>query len=172
MAGMRVLEHRAALVGSCLVMLLVACGGGEAGLADDAGHPDVSPDSGSGGLGATCDILTDAGPSQSVFNAEALECPSHICIKPSIKPGATGPSDTTALCATLCAQDSDCVGQTRDPSNPLDTRCQSGFACTILYVKGALCCKRFCTCKDFLGSNASQIPIACQGDAGATCNQS
>jgi hypothetical protein len=171
MAGMRVLEHRAALVGSCFVMLLVACGGGEAGLAVDAGLSDVSPDSGAGGLGATCDILIDAGTTQAFFNTESLDCPSRICMKPSIKPGATGPSDTTAVCSAPCEQDSDCVGQTRDFSNPLDTRCQSGFTCTIQFVKGKLCCKRFCTCKDFLGPNAPQTPVACQGEAAATCNQ-
>ena len=40
-----------------------------------------NPDTGPGGAGATCDILTDAGPSQCVYNSQALECPSRLCIR-------------------------------------------------------------------------------------------
>jgi hypothetical protein len=39
-------------------------------------------------IGRPCDVLTDAGNSQGVFNTEALECPSRICLKPVVQSGA------------------------------------------------------------------------------------
>lgn len=65
----------------------------------------------------------------------------------------------------------DCAGETRDPANPRDTRCQTGFACGIPFVKGPICCMHFCLCKDFLGSAGATTPTACLGDAGLTCNE-
>ena len=35
-------------------------------------------------IGRPCDVLTDASAKQAVFNAEALECPSRICLKPVV----------------------------------------------------------------------------------------
>ena len=161
-----------------LGLFLTACaGGGEFSVGDDATSAEVELpvvrnfDTGPGGLVATCDILTDAGPSQGVYNSQALECPSRICMKPVVQQGAAGPTNTTAFCSATCTQDSDCAGELRDPANPLDTRCQTGFACAIPFVKGQMCCMRLCMCKDFLGSAGLSTPIACQGDAGLTCNQ-
>ena len=123
------------------------------------------------GMGSSCDVLIDAGPKQGVYNSEALECTSRVCVKPVVQADAIGPADTTAFCTAECTQDSDCKGQLRDSTNPSDTRCQNGFACGVLFAKGSACCKKFCICKDFLAATGPQIPYACVGDAGATCSQ-
>ena len=123
-------------------------------------------------IGRPCDVLTDAGPAQGVFNAEALECPSRICLKPVVQQGASGSVDTTAYCSASCSQDSDCdPNQLRDPTNPLDKRCQKGFTCGIAFVKGKICCQKLCLCKDFLGPGGAPTPIACQSGGAATCSQ-
>ncbi len=125
-------------------------------------------------IGRPCDVLTpDAGPAQGVYNSEALECPSRICLKPVVQPGAsTFDPPTTAYCSASCSSDSDCDGQTRDRSNPRDSRCQTGFSCGIAFVKGNICCQKLCLCKDFLNPSVGDpVPVACQGSAAATCNQ-
>jgi hypothetical protein len=120
-------------------------------------------------IGRPCDVLTDAGPAQGVYNAEALECPSRICLKPVVQQGATW-ADTEAYCSASCSQDSDCDGQLRDPTNGLDKRCRKGFVCGIAFVKGKICCQKLCLCKDFLAPSGAPTPIACQGAGAATCN--
>ncbi len=125
-------------------------------------------------IGRHCDVLVpDAGPAQGVYNSEALECPSRICLKPVVQQGAPSVDPpTSAYCSASCSQDSDCDGQTRDTNNPLDTRCKLGFSCGIAFVKGNICCQKLCLCKDFLNpSIGAPTPIACQGAAAATCNQ-
>jgi hypothetical protein len=123
-------------------------------------------------IGRPCDVLTDAGPAQGVFNAEALECPSRICLKPVVQQGASGAADTGPYCSASCSQDSDCEpNQLRDQANGLDKRCIKGFTCGIAFVKGKICCQKLCLCKDFLGPTGAPTPIACQGGAAASCNQ-
>jgi len=165
-------------LGLSFAACFLACGGGGELAVDDAATPGDdapvivrNPDTGPGGVGATCDPLAIVGPGQSIYNAESLECPSRICLKPAVQPGASATTETSAFCSATCAQDSDCAGQIRDSSNPLDTRCQTGFACGIAFVKGKLCCQGLCLCKDFIGSAGLPTPIACQGDAALTCNQ-
>jgi hypothetical protein len=125
-------------------------------------------------IGRPCDILTDAGAAQAVFNAEALECPSRICLKPVVD--TTGinkmPSPTTtAYCSASCSQDSDCSdGLTRNTKDALDRRCLNGFVCGMAFVKGKICCQKLCLCSDFLSEKGAQIPIACTGGNAATCN--
>ncbi len=122
-------------------------------------------------IGRTCDVLTAATPSQGVFNAEALECPSRICLKPVVQTGASGAVDTEPFCSASCSQDSDCeTDQKRNPDNPRDKRCQSGFTCGIPFVKGRICCQKLCVCKDFINQQTGMpVPIACQGGEAATC---
>ena len=164
-----------ARVGLVFLLTAISCGSSftnsDATAPDDAIDADADADADTPNVGATCDILTDAGPSQGVYNAEALECASRVCVKPIVQPGATGSFGTTAFCTTPCNQDSDCDGQTRDPTNPRDSRCATSFACGILFVKGRLCCQKLCICWDFLGPSGPATPVACQGDAAASCVQ-
>jgi hypothetical protein len=120
-------------------------------------------------IGRPCDVLTDAGPVQGVYNSEALECPSRICLKPVVQQGASGSVDTGPYCSASCSQDTDCEGQLRDKTNANDKRCRQGFTCGIAFVKGKICCQKLCLCKDFLGTQGAQTPIACQGNGAATC---
>jgi hypothetical protein len=64
-------------------------------------------------IGRPCDVLTEAGPAQGVYNSEALECPSRICLKPVVQQGASSSVDTGPYCSASCSQDSDCEGQLR-----------------------------------------------------------
>jgi hypothetical protein len=123
------------------------------------------------GIGRSCDVLTDASALQGVFNSEALECPSRICIKPVLDPNKAEQSPpTSAYCSASCSQDSDCDdGQIRDKSNANDRRCASGFVCGIPFVKGRLCCQKLCLCKDFLSSAGAVTPNGCKDGADLTC---
>jgi hypothetical protein len=113
------------------------------------------------GIGRPCDIMTDAAQKQGVFNSEALECPSRICLKPVQDKQPQDPP-TGAYCSASCTQDSDCSdAQARDSTNPADKRCKSGFACGIPFVKGRLCCQKLCLCRDF---SDPQTPNGCLTD--------
>jgi hypothetical protein len=122
-------------------------------------------------IGRPCDVFTGdaglAGP-QAVYNNQALECPSRICIKPAAAQSAS--PTTTALCSAPCSQDSDCDGQTKDPTNKNDNRCGSGFACAIPFITGPICCQKLCVCKDFYLGSSITTPPACQGSAAASCH--
>ena len=120
-------------------------------------------------IGRACDVLSDAGPAQGVYNSEALECPSRICLKPVVQQGASGTIDTGPYCSAGCSQDSDCDGEVRDPTDSLDKRCRGGFSCGIAFVRGRICCQKLCLCKDFLGPQGATTPIACQGNGATTC---
>jgi hypothetical protein len=124
------------------------------------------------GIGRPCDIWTDAAPSQGVFNSEALECPSRICLKPVDESNNPPDPATGPYCSASCSQDSDCNdGQTRDTTVSTDRRCKSGFTCGIPFVKGRLCCQKLCLCRDFLGTSSPQTPPGCITDEDKrTCN--
>jgi hypothetical protein len=110
------------------------------------------------GIGRPCDVGADAGQSQAVYNNQALECPSRVCLKPvnqSTKLQNTGP-----YCSAYCSKDSDCDGQQRDNAEATDLRCKGGYACGVPFVVGPLCCQKLCLCKDFLGSGV-QTPQTC-----------
>jgi hypothetical protein len=131
-------------------------------------------------IGRSCDVLTDAAPAEGVYNSEALDCPSRICMKPVDQNAVPLDPATTAYCSAGCSQDSDCNGEVRAtpcPGNTVcpssgqcsngasclpDTRCLKGFTCGIPYVKGKLCCQKVCICKDFIPSYSS--PKACDPD--------
>ncbi|HEX7506327.1 MAG TPA: hypothetical protein VF550_06110, partial [Polyangia bacterium] len=116
-------------------------------------------------IGRLCDIRTTAGPSQAVYNASASACPSNLCLKPTVQTGAMiVEPQTQATCSGECIFDSDCDGELRDPTNPLDQRCAQGFACAQPFTQGPLSCKRLCMCKDFMNPSVGALtPIACQG---------
>jgi hypothetical protein len=117
--------------------------------------PDASV--GSLGIGGPCDLLADAEANQAVLNDQALECPSRICLKPVDQVGGV---DTAPLCSSECSQDTDCLGQTRDPSSPSDRRCKGGFVCGVAFSIGPLCCRKYCLCSDFL-ARPPQTPSSC-----------
>jgi hypothetical protein len=108
--------------------------------------PDASTGAGRNGVGGPCDLLANAGPNDAVYNNQALECPSRICIKPR---DSVGGVDTAPFCSAECSQNGDCLGQIRDPSSPSDRRCKSGFVCGAAFNVGPLCCKNLCLCNDF-----------------------
>jgi hypothetical protein len=64
-------------------------------------------------------------------------------------------------------RDGDCngSGEVRDPNDPADTRCATGFACAMPFVVGPLACRKLCVCKDYVPPTGLGIPtpIACQG---------
>jgi hypothetical protein len=121
-------------------------------------------------IGRACDIRASAGPSQAVYNASASECPSNLCLKPTVQANAMMVEpQTQATCSTECIFDSDCDGELRDPTNPLDQRCAQGFACSIPFTQGPLSCKKLCMCKDFLNVSVGALtPIPCAGTTSST----
>ena len=130
-------------------------------------------------IGRTCDITFDASPLsalQAGYSVQSRDCPSGICAKPAVQPGVSSDLNTGAYCTVRCNSDNDCNGQTRDFSNPNDTRCMKGFTCAIPFGAdksgdGKLCCAKLCLCRDFfLPSVGPVIPDVCQADAGATCS--
>jgi hypothetical protein len=154
-------------------LLLPACGSNPG---VDAGDPDATANKNSGvdllggGLGTPCDSPTpNAGPSDNIYDAQSLQCRSLLCVKPAVQPGVSETVSTTFYCTEQCVQDSDCVGQTRDPNDPLDTRCQAGFVCGIAFDIGPICCKKLCICKDFIAPSGLQTPASCMGDASVSC---
>jgi len=120
---------------------------------------------GSSGVGLPCDLGVQAGPTQSVYNNQALECPSRLCLKPVDRVGGV---NTGALCSAVCSTDSDCIGSTRDASDPSDRRCAGGYACAVAFVVGPLCCQKLCLCTDFL-AGPLQTPSVCNPDGGMIC---
>jgi hypothetical protein len=168
-----VIRQQRILVSWLVLAALAGCDNGSAlvdrqgsGHLDDAGAWVVD------NVGASCDVLTDAGANEGVYNLEALQCTSRICIKPVDYVGGV---DTTAFCTATCAQDSDCVGLLRGDPKPdaqIDPRartCVSGYACGIPFTKGSFCCRKLCVCKDFYGDEIP-TPAACAADtAAANC---
>jgi hypothetical protein len=121
------------------------------------------------GVGGSCDIQVDAGASQGVYRTHASECASGLCLKP-IAASSVGSVDTTAFCTAECSTDDDCAGGlNRDPKNPNDKTCKSGYTCGISFVKGALCCKKLCVCKDFTGG-AIATPTSCLNQNDVLCD--
>jgi len=112
------------------------------------------------GIGRPCDVMATAGQEQAVYNDQALECPSRICLKPLKEEAKKADVDTEAYCSATCSKDSDCDGQKRDNGDLADKRCKGGYACGVAFVVGPLCCKKLCLCKDFL-FGAVTIPLQC-----------
>jgi hypothetical protein len=141
-----------ALIRASLSMLLglaaltnMACGSNDLGEANQIGLP--------------CNLMADAGPMQAVYNAQASECPSGICLKPALN--NMQDQETGAYCSAICSRDSDCDGQLRNGNDPNDKRCVSGYACGVAFVVGPLCCKKVCLCKDFLSDRGVTVPLTC-----------
>jgi hypothetical protein len=151
-----------------IVLLIASCSGGSAVNDATPGNGPIDAGFGPSNVGAPCDLLADGGVGQAGYSGAAVECPTGMCLRPTVQPGAVDLS-TTAFCTALCNQDSDCVGQRRDPADPLDTRCVTGFVCGVLFARGPICCQRVCLCRDFVGPSGLSTPIACQGDSASGC---
>ena len=121
------------------------------------------------GIGHPCDLQTSAGQNQGAYRSNAEECPTQLCLKPVVQQGASSAADTGPTCSGECGSDDDCHGELGNPADPTDTRCATGFTCGMPFVKGPLCCKKLCVCKDFVGPSGLPIPIACQGEGAMTC---
>lgn len=162
-------------------IVLVLAATAAAGCPNDSLAPETSPDSstadtaGSLGVGTPCDVLAvNPGPTQAIFNNQALECPSRICLKPLRAESLTADIDTGPYCSAICSKDSDCDGQRRDGNDPADKHCQKGYACGVAFVVGPLCCKKLCLCKDFLATGGLQTPLTCdpkQNNGGTACQE-
>ena len=146
-----------AVAGLALLLSLAGCGSKGSAFADRF----------LAGVGRPCDLTVDAGSNQAVYNASSGDCPKHLCLKPQVQQGAAGSVDTGPTCSAECSQDSDCGGELRDPTNPVDHRCTRGFACGIPMVVGPLSCKKLCVCKDFLGPSGLPTPAACLSGTGS-----
>jgi hypothetical protein len=72
-----------------------------------------------------------------------------------------GDGGAMQVCYPACSAPEDCATL----AIPGD-RCETGYTCMIAFVKGPLACIPFCNCKDLLGSNPPQVPIACLTDGG------
>jgi hypothetical protein len=126
------------------------------------------------GIGRTCDVLVPTPKdNQGVYNSQALECPSRICLKPVKDPKSKALEPKTGpFCSASCNQDSDCdPWQKRDESNKDDQHCLSGFTCGIAFIVGPLCCQKLCICKDFVPETGLTTPVACEGTGAETCSQ-
>jgi hypothetical protein len=122
------------------------------------------------GLGRSCSLNFDAGPTQGAYTWQAADCPSHICNRPAVQAGLVASDvDTGPYCTVTCNSDSDCGGETRNFNNPSDKRCKTGYVCAIPYDRDKLCCQKLCLCRDFfVVSTGPATPAACQNGA-ASC---
>jgi hypothetical protein len=114
-------------------------------------------------LGRPCTLGFDAGPVQAVYNSQAPECSSSLCLKTVLNSSID--YETGPYCTTTCSDDSDCHGQKRDGNDPNDHRCASGYVCAVAFVVGPLCCQKLCICKDFLSPRGVVTPPNCESGA-------
>lgn len=122
-------------------------------------------------LGRPCDLSVQAAQAQGAYNLSAPDCPSRICIKPVPQADVVAGLDTGPYCSIQCTSDSDCNGQIRDTSNPLDKRCAKGYACGIPFGEGAACCLKLCVCRDFIGAEGLVTPDACLTSSNPSCQK-
>jgi len=112
-------------------------------------------------IGRTCKTLAvGTTDTQAVFNNEALECPTRLCVKPAYQQGVAQ-TETAPFCTAECSKNSDCDdAETRDKSNAADKRCTKSFVCATPFEVGPLACKKMCVCGDFVDiSKSSKIPV-------------
>jgi len=106
------------------------------------------------GLGNVCIIegAAAAPPTSTLVGVDVMSCASSVCIRPALQLTTnTGP-----LCTQGCDTDADCLGgQLRDPNDPQDLRCHTGFSCEMPVPKLSgvpLSCQKVCVCRDFRGN--------------------
>jgi hypothetical protein len=113
-------------------------------------------------IGRKCDLDTDDAGStgtttSATINAQAVECPTRICLQPANEKSAMA----GGLCTAGCSSDDDCAdGQT----SAADGYCHSGFSCLVATTVGNFCCQRLCVCRDFVDTslaNYNKTPPVC-----------
>jgi hypothetical protein len=121
-------------------------------------------------IGRPCNVQYDGGTQQAVYNGQALECPTRLCLKPARDQGVASVVDTVPYCTAECSKDSECDGETRNTDNGRDKRCNKGFVCGVAFETGPLCCKKICLCKDFLNiaSSGFKSPASCDKSRGVS----
>jgi hypothetical protein len=131
-----------------LVLLLAAC----------SGEP----------VGRICDLgAFEPAVGQTIVASPSLDCTTRTCLKvpndnPQPPEGSRYPEGSNGLCTAECSSDDDCERVTESP-------CVSGFTCAVAVTVGPFCCKKFCTCKDYL-DGASLDRAACDPENPAnTC---
>lgn len=152
--GLAPAAKKSSTLGALVVAVLGACG--------NLSCEDLA-------VGRPCEVLAnDAGPQLAVYNGQALECPSRICLRPSKEPAVAKTVDTGPSCTAECSKDKDCEdGLTRGKTNPAG--CKSKWVCGIAFEVGPLCCKKLCMCQDFL-PGPPQTPASCNAKSGvASC---
>jgi len=121
---------------------------------------DLNAGGGMGGMGGST-----TGGTTATINAQALECPSRICLQPVIETG----TNTTSLCTADCSSDDDCSDGESRGSGTGDLRCQKGFKCIVPVTVGDFCCRRMCVCKDFLADPNAPFTNPSECDAPSAC---
>ena len=168
------MQTRAYVLPMLLIFFVPACPGTDNVVgALDPNIPDATDTGGApsavslDNFGAPCSVAGSL--RQAVYNDQAPECSSGLCVKPlatwDVENVDTGPS-----CTRICQSDDDCSGaQARDPANPSDKACMTGYTCGVAFVVGSLCCKKLCLCKDFLGGRVGTNPLTCADDPVPAC---
>jgi len=111
------------------------------------------------GLGNECIIegAAAAPPTSTLVGVDVMSCSSSLCIRPA----QLRTTNTAPLCTQGCDTDLDCQGgQLRDPSDPQDRRCLSGFSCEVPIPDlswVSLSCKKVCVCRDFLSGPTAHL---------------
>lgn len=116
-----------------------------AGLAGCSGEP----------VGRICD-LGDIEPAvgQTVVGSQSLDCTTRTCLKvpqnnPDLPEGSRYPEGPLGLCTAQCEDDGDCETVAESP-------CVTGFTCAVAVTVGPYCCRKFCTCRDYLASEPTE----------------
>ena len=103
-------------------------------------------------IGRPCQVIPGAAMqptagTTAVINSAALECPSRICLLPSVP----APRDTGPTCSAECSDDGDCDDyEQRNKSDVSDKRCGGSFVCRVVTNLGGFACRKLCVCNDFL----------------------
>lgn len=111
-------------------------------------------------VGRICDLGEDVNPmpGQTIVASQALDCTTRTCLKvplenPDLPEGSRYPEGALGLCTAECETDEDCERVAESP-------CVTGFACAVAVEVGPFCCKKFCTCRDYLGA-VPTVPATC-----------
>jgi hypothetical protein len=110
------------------------------------------------GLGNACIIegAATAPPTSTLVGVDVMSCASTVCIRPTLQLS----TNTAPLCTQGCDTDADCLGgEFRNPNDPQDLRCRTGFSCEMPVPKlsgVSLSCQKVCVCRDFRGNAPAQ----------------